>query len=437
MTAGPLGEYTGSMHRQIHALLTVFARKVVRRYSPHAVGITGSYGKTSAKEAIAAVLSYHYNVRRNAKSFNNDYGVPFTILGVGESGGGMRRVLAAIIQGFRLLWTRAAYPTVLVVEMGADRPGDIARLVEIIPVTVGVLTSIGPVHLRQFGTVDAVFAEKSLLATAIPPTGWAVLNGDDPKLCTLAESAPVRIISYGYQSGVAVRCLDAGFGTAPDGSSGMLLTVSVGTQSVPVFLRGVVGRHTAYAALAAVATGMAFSMDLVDIAAGLRLFEPPPGRMRLIAGIKQIMLIDDSYNSSPETCTAAIEALRELPVEGRRYAMLGDMDDLGTATEPAHRAVGITVIEEKIDVLITVGERMKYAADEARKAGMREGLVFSFDDARAAAHFVQERIRPNDAILIKGSQVMRMERAVEELMAEPDKAASLLVRQDPKWKSTP
>lgn len=425
------------MHRLIRALLTTLARRVIRRYVPHVVGITGSYGKTSAKEAIAAVLGYRYNVRRNAKSFNNEYGVPFTIIGVGESGGGVRRVLAAVIHGLRLLWTRAAYPTVLVVEMGADRPGDIARLVDLVPVTVGVLTSIGPVHLRQFGTVDAVFAEKSLLATAIPPTGWAVLNGDDRRLCSLAEAAPVRIVSYGYQSGVAVRCLDAGVGTAADGTIGMLLTLAVGVQSVPVFLRGVVGRHTAYAALAAAATGIAFSMDLVDIAAGLRMFEPPPGRMRLVSGIKQTTLIDDTYNSSPETCTAALEALREYPAEGRRYALLGDMADLGTATEPAHRGVGTTVVEEQIDVLVTVGEKMKYAADEARKTGMREGLVFSFDDARSAARFVQERIRPGDAVLIKGSQVMRMERAVEELMAEPDKAASLLVRQDPKWKRTP
>jgi len=420
------------------AMLRWYSRRVVAKYRPQIVGITGSYGKTSTKEAVASVLSLAYDVRASAKSFNNEFGVPFTVLGVtGGDTRGWVRVLKALWRAKSLLLFRRPYPTILVLEMGADRPGDIKNILDIVPVTVGVVTSVGPTHLEQFGSVENVFAEKSLLATKLDRHCWAVLNGDDGRLQTLSETSPCRIVSYGFQSGVVIRCVDAAVSRSERGEYGMLLTIEFGKDAVPVFLRGSVGRHTAYAALAAAAVGVAFSMDLVEIADGLKQYQPPPGRMRVLDGVKRSTLLDDTYNSSPDSCIAAIQALREFPAEGTRYAVLGDMVDLGRGTEQGHRAVGKEIVDEKIDVFVGVGAAMKKAADEAKLQGMSPDRIFSFDDPLSAAHFVKERIKQGDAALLKGSQRSRMEKATMELMAEPERAKELLVRQEALWLRTP
>ena len=425
------------MKRLAFALLSDLARRVINKYHPQIVGVTGSYGKTSTKEAIDAVLSEVYEVRSSTASFNNELGVPFTVLGVpGGTTSGTARVFKAFWNGVVLLATRAPYPTVLVLEMGADRPGDIARLLGLAPLTVGVLTSVGPTHLQRFGSIENVFTEKSQLATELSDRGWAILNGDDGRVRSLGDVAPVRIVSYGFQSGVAVRCVDAAPSRSEAGEWGMLLNIEFVNHAERVFVPGVTGRHSAYAALAAFSVGIAYHLDLVEIADGLKKYQPPPGRMRVLPGVKRTVLIDDTYNSSPDACIAAVDALREFPVEGKRYALLGDMADLGIATEQGHRAVGKEIADEQIDVFIGVGEAMRKAADEARAQGMDTDRVFSFDDPFSAARFVKERMKQGDTVLLKGSQLSRMEKAVKELMAEPERAEELLVRQEPKWLKT-
>lgn len=418
-------------------LLNWCARRVVAKYRPQVVGITGSYGKTSTKEAVVSVLSQAYDVRASAKSYNNEFGVPFTVLDAPSIDvPGWERALTAVWHGVILLLFRRPYPTVLILEMGADKPGDIKAILDIVPLTVGVVTSVGPTHLERFGSVENVFAEKSLVTTKLHGHCWGVFNGDDVRLQTLGEASPCRIVSYGFQSGVAIRCVDAAVSRSDDGVYGMLLTVEFGKDTFPVFLPGTVGRHTAYAALAAAAVGVAYSMDLVEIADGLKNYQPPPGRMRVLEGVKRTVLLDDTYNSSPDACIAAVQALREFPADGTRYALLGDMVDLGRATEAAHRAVGKELAEEKIDVFVGVGEAMKLAADEARLQGMDPDRVFSFDDPLSAARFVQERMKQGDTVLLKGSQRSRMEKATKELMAEPERAKELIVRQDALWLRT-
>lgn len=423
------------MRRLAQAILRSLARHALLRYRPHIVGITGSYGKTSAKEAIAEVLAQAYVIRASRKSFNTEFGLPFTVLAAAGATP-IRQLFSAVGNGMKLLFGRQPYPTILVLEMGADRPGDISQLLDLAPLTVGVVTSVGPTHLQRFGSVEAVFAEKSLIAQRLDEHGWAVLNADDPRVRSLVETAPSRVVTYGFQSGVAVRCLDAAPGKNERGEWGMVLNVEFGREQFPAFLPGVVGRHSAYAALAAAAVGVAFHMDLVEISEGLKRYTPPPGRMRVLPGVKHTIIIDDSYNSSPDVCVAALEALREFPVQGRRYALLGEMADLGSATEPAHKAIGKTIVDEQIDFLVAVGEKMKDAVREAKRLGMSEDRVFAFADPVSAARFVQDRLHPGDVVLIKGSQVARMEKATKELMAEPQRAHELLVRQEGKWLRT-
>ncbi|MFH0828959.1 MAG: UDP-N-acetylmuramoyl-tripeptide--D-alanyl-D-alanine ligase [Candidatus Kerfeldbacteria bacterium] len=427
------------MKRIAQALLTFFARRVVRRYHPHVVGITGSYGKTSAKEAIAVVLSHIYDIQSSAGSFNNEFGVPFTVLGAPTAKGvpGWRRVAVSLWHGAQYLVSHKPYPPVLVLEMGADKPGDIEAILGIVPLSVGVITSVGPTHLHHFGSVENVLAEKSLIATRVAHDGWIVLNGDDPRVRSLADVSPASVISFGFSGGVAVRCIDAAVVKGDSGEHGLMIKVLFNRETVSVFIPGVVGIHSAYAALAGIAVGIAFHMDFPDIVAALSRYTPPPGRMRVLSGVKNTTLIDDSYNSSPDACTAALETLRSFPAEGKRYALLGEMADLGASTEPAHREIGRKVVENCIDVFVGVGEAMKHAASEARKAGMDEDHIFSFDDPVSAAKLVHDRFTPGDTALIKGSQIARMEKAVKELMADPERAEELLVRQDTTWLTIP
>lgn len=426
------------MRRIASQLLRLFTRRVLRRYHPDVIGVTGSYGKTSTKEAIAAVLSSAYVVRQSAGSFNNEFGLPFTVMDVSpELASGFRRWLQAIINGIKLLLTDQPYPTALVLEMGADRPGDIKALTALTHISVGVLTGVGATHLQRFGTVDAVLAEKSLLMTAVNARGWAVLNGDDPRVRTLAEVAPARIISYGFDGGCAVRAVEAA--PSRDESTnewGMLIKIDFNRQQFSVFLPGVAGRHSAYAALAGVAVGVAYHLDVVEMVEGLRRYVPPAGRMRVQSGAFNTTLIDDSYNSSPDAAAAAIQALREFPAEHRRWAVLGDMAELGAATESAHRAIGKVIVDQQIDELVVVGDHSRATLAEAVANGFPAGRAHYCKDSEAAATWLREHVQPGDVLLVKGSQASRLEKVTKALLADQSKAGELLVRQYGGWLKT-
>lgn len=427
------------MRRLAVHLVSTLARRVLHRYRPHVVAVTGSYGKTAAKQAVSAVLGQLYDVRSSTMSFNNEFGVPFTILGVPETASttGILRMSNAVWRGLTLLSVRKSYPTVVVLEMGADAPGDIAASLGLAEPSVGVVTGVGPTHLQRFGSIENVFAEKSLVATSVKKGGWVVLNGDDPRVRTLAEETAAAVVSYGFEDGVAVRCVDAANAKRDDGTRGLMLTVEHNNETVRTFVPGVTGTQSAYAVLAGIAVGIAFHMDLPDIVEGLASFTPPPGRMRIIAGVHGSTLIDDSYNSSPDACQSAIEALRQFPADGKRYAVLGEMADLGAASVPAHRMIGRAVVENGIDSLVCVGDPAREIAAGAFEVGYSRDTVTFVANAREAVNLVRGRLTSGDAALIKGSQVSRMERAVAGLMAEPHSAKELLVRQDSKWLQTP
>ncbi|MBI5405136.1 MAG: hypothetical protein HY976_02820 [Candidatus Kerfeldbacteria bacterium] len=424
------------MRPLIIAVLHLIARRVVAKYHPLVIGVTGSYGKTSAKEAIAAALSSHYVVRKSPRSYNNEFGVPYTILGIVPGRNAGRTWWRAIRYGLRLLLTRQPYPTVLVLEIGDDRPGDVGRLLKIAKLDVGVLTGIGPTHLAHYRTVDNVFEEESKLITTLGPHAWAVLNGDDSRVRGLAELAMCRIVSYGHSEFVAVRGVDSAPAKNEHGEWGMVMKLQLQSQVIPLFIPGVIGRQAASAALAGAAVATAMKLDLLEVADGLRSYDPPPGRMRLLPGQRGSMLIDDTYNSSPDACVAAIESLRLFPAAGKRYAVLGEMAELGTTSESAHRGLAQTLIDNQVDVFVAVGKSMHLTADEVRKLGRPTDAIHEFRDPRSAAEWLLTQLQPGDTVLVKGSQVSRMEKAVKILMREPQQAASRLVRQDRKWLAT-
>lgn len=420
--------------------LKFWSKLILRKYQPQIIGITGSVGKTSTKEAIYTVLKKKANVRRSIKNYNNEIGVPLTILGLDSPG---RSLIGWVILGFKVmklyLNTDQSYPKVLVLEMGVDKPGDMEYLCSFVKASIGVVTMIGPVHLEYFGTLDKIQIEKGILIKNLPKTGTAILNYDNEQARQLAGQSVAKVITYGFHEKAMVRAEEVIFSfenfTAGGNLRGVSFKLGYNGSYVPVLLPNVVGYNAIYAALAGAAAGVAQGMNLVEIADALHLYEAPKGRMNIIAGIKNTVIIDDTYNASPQAMMAAIEILKRLPSPDgtNKFAVLGDMLELGSYTEEAHREVGRYLVECRINHLIVVGERSRDIARAAKEAGMDKDKIYHFPAAVEAGKFLQERISQGDIILVKGSQGVRMEKTVKEIMAEPLRSKNLLVRQGPEW----
>ena len=418
-------------------LLTLEARGVVKKYHPHIVAVTGSVGKTSTKDAIYAVLAAGAYVRRSEKSFNSEVGLPLTILGVPNAWKNPLGWVQNLLDGFFLLLFNARYPKWLVLEVGADRPGDVKRVAVWLPVDVVVITRLPemPVHVEYFDSPGDVVEEKASLISSLKQDGTLVLYGDDENVENLRGRAQgKRVITFGLSKNADVRAESVSVCLGEDGEPvGMEGRVVWGETSAPFAVKGSVGTHALQPFLAAAAVGKALGRNLVEAVRALGAYEAPPGRMRLVPGLKETLIIDDTYNSSPAAAEAALETLKHLPVKGRRIAVLGDMLELGRHSVEEHRKAG-ALAAKTCDILFTVGFRARDMAEGALDAGMSDSSIFQHEDARRAGKELEAMLTPGDIVLIKGSQSVRMEKTVEEVMAEPERAAELLVRQDPEWK---
>jgi len=409
---------------------------IINKYHPKIIGITGSVGKTGAKEAIVAVIKSKFRVRSSDKNYNNEIGVPLTIIGA-ESG-------KSSIWGWLKVFWRAKmlilfhdrnYPEVLVLEMGADKPGDISYLTSIAPCDIGVLTNIGEAHMEFFGSQDNILKEKQIILTRLAKAGLAIVNIDDPLIFKIKDKIKAKnlTVSINKKANIVASEVANTYPVKIGDNYGVRFKISYNGSIVPFILPQVLGDYQVYSALLATAVGIGFGLNLVEIAKALREWNPPNGRMRVLSGIKNSWLIDDSYNASPKATSVAVKTLSEFPTGHFRIAVLGDMLELGNITEIEHKKIGKLVAEVGIDKLVAVGERARFIIEGALKQGMPSDYCFHFDNSDEAKKFVQELIQEGDVILIKGSQGARMEKIVKEVMGEPERSSELLVRQGKEW----
>jgi UDP-N-acetylmuramoyl-tripeptide--D-alanyl-D-alanine ligase len=414
-------------------LMRWLAELTLVRYEPGVVGITGSVGKTSTKSALNAVLGSDRRVRAAGKSFNNELGLPLTIVGDWQSTEGLffwPKVLAAGIG--QLLVKNSVFPHILVLEYGVDRPGDMDYLLRVARPQIGIVTALGevPVHVEFFTGPGAVRKEKAKMVGALPVTGFAILNGDDKAVLKMKDETRAHPMTFGFSRGVEMRIsgmqnhLDKKF-------KGVSFKLTYGGTSVPVKIKDAFGKTHAYAAAAASAAGLIYGMNLGRMAEALSDYEPPAGRLCLLPGIKETFIIDDTYNSSPTATEEALSVLGSLKAK-RKIAVLGDMLELGKYTMSAHENVG-RLIPKNADFLITVGSRGKFIAERAAKSKFSKKKIKTFMDVGEAGLELQRMLKKGDVALVKGSQAVRMEKIVKEVMAEPQKAEKLLVRQSPIW----
>lgn len=417
-------------------ILTLEARLVLARYKPRIIAVTGSVGKTSTKDAIFAAISGELHVRKSEKSFNSEIGVPLTILGCENGWKNPLIWMRNIVYGLWLVVRRAPFPQWLVIEVGADRPGDIRRVARWLRPDIAVLTGISdvPVHVEYFDSPEALAREKRALAEYLRPGGKLILNGDDVHVRAAEAIFRGASLTYGLNADNDFRARDAEVtyeGAAPDG---MRFRFERAGASVPVSLHGALGMPRVYAALAALAAAEVVGVDLVYATRGLTAWQPAPGRLRILPGIKGSFIIDDTYNSSPVAALAALDTLQSLRTGGRKIALLGDMLELGKFSAEAHRTVGKRAAEVA-DRLLTVGFRARAIAEAALDERMKEKDIRQYElgESARAGKELETELKAGDVVLVKGSQGMRMERAVKEIMAEPERGEELLVRQDEEW----
>ncbi len=420
-------------------LLAVFSRLIIKKYQPKIVGITGSVGKTSAKEYVYRVLSSKFGVRASIKNYNNEFGLPLTIIGVESPGKNIFGWIKVFFQAKKLLIFRDKnFPEILVLEMGIDRPNDMDYLLSIVKPDVGVLTNISHSHVEYFGSVDKIKKEKSKLVKNVKKDGLAILNADNKYLTDLPSEIKSRLVFYGINNQADVSAKDVSFilpnNLLDSNFYGIHFKLEHQGSVIPVVLNGAISYPAIYSSLVAIAVANFFGLSLMEVIKELAQISQLPGRMNILSGIKNSIIIDDTYNSSPESSLSALETVKKVKLDnGRKIAIFGDMLELGSYSEEGHQIVGKKVAEINIDILFLIGERARDIGRGAIDSNFKKENIFSFARTEEAINFIKDKIGEGDLILVKGSQGAYMEKVVKEIMSEPDRAKELLVRQDDVW----
>jgi len=356
-----------------------------RQHDVQVLGVTGSVGKTTSKEVIAAVVKQRYCTLKSEGNYNNEIGLPLT-----------------------LLHLTAAHERV-VLEMGMYDVGEIAQLADIALPQVGVVTNVGPTHLERLGTIERIAQTKAELPRALPPAdqgGVAILNADDERVRAMAAQTRARVFTYGLRPDADLWADEI----ESRGLKGIHLRLHYGQETLHA-QAPLLGRHSVHTALCAAAVGLVEEMSWEEIIAGL---QDQFGQLRLVAvpGTAGSIILDDTYNASPTSCLAALNLLDEL--DGRKIAVLGDMYELGPYEEEGHRLVGRRA-RDVVDLLVSVGSLAHIIGEEALKAGMAAEAVHLVETNLQVIDLIQKLAQPGDIILVKGSRGMKMEGIVAAL----------------------
>lgn len=421
----------------ISTIIQLEARLILQKYKPNIVAVTGSVGKTSTKDAIFSVLSTSYYTRKSEKSFNSDIGIPLTILGCKNAWSNPAMWVRNIFQGLEVIFFKNNYPEWLVLEVGADRPNDIKNVTKWLKPNIVVLTAFAkvPVHVEFFKDRDEVVREKKYLVDALKHDGTLIVNGDDEDSMKIKENSKNVSIIYGTDKMSDLVATETKIYYDEEGNiAGTTFKVEHEGNIVPIVIKDSLGAKNIYSSLAAIAVGLSQKINIVKSGEALLNLEVSKGRMRIIKGIKNTTIIDDTYNSSPIALSSALHTMKEIKAKkkGKKIAILGDMMELGKHSVDEHYKAG-KLVAETCDILMTVGIRSRKMAEGALDNNMDDSCIFQFDTSVEAGKMLQDMIKENDIIFVKGSQSTRMEKVVVEVMAEPEKAGEILVRQEKEW----
>jgi len=358
-----------------------------RSFAIPVVAITGSSGKTSTKEMIAAIVARTRKILKTEGNFNNQIGLPFTLLKLQKA------------------------HQLAVVEMGTNTPGEIARLAAIARPDIGLITNIGPAHLEGFGSLRAIAKEKGSLWKGMAGQGTAIINNDDPAISALAFAWEGKRLSFGLREGADITARNI----AQAGAGGIHFNLFIAGSPVAVFLAAT-GLHNVKNALAAASVAWELGIDRAEIAAGLADFRPVSGRTEVRRLLNGAHLIIDSYNANPSSVAEALKTLQEVRGEGKAIAILGDMLELGKAAKKWHREIGAIAAAGTINFLFLKGNLVRCLAEEAIKSGFPRESVTFFEKPEEVVSRLRPLLEKGDWVLVKGSRKMKMDAVAEEII---------------------
>lgn len=408
----------------ITKILAFQARRYLKKHRVQVIAVTGSIGKTSTKEAIYHILKNRFKIYASPQGFNTNLGVSLAILQEEKSGFSSPIIWFKILK--RAFFDKKKIYQKIVIEMGADKPGDIKKLTKIAKPKIGVITNINPVHLAkgQFKDLEDIRKEKNSLIKNMTSNCIAILNYDDPLVRSMDTGS--EKVSYGTKMDMDVSAFDI-----ETLNTATKFTISHKGEDHK-FKVPVLGSFQVNILLPAIAVALKLGMNLKECNEALKNFKLPPSRMNPIPGINDCSIIDSSYNASPTSMAKALELLSELKAD-RKIAVLGTMNELGDITKEAHLTLGAQAVHVA-KILVAIGPEAATIKQGAVDAGMQEDNIYTFFDSEDAGHFLKTFLTAKDLILVKGSQnKVRMERLVKLIMGHPEQAGILLCRQDDAW----
>lgn len=413
--------------------LAVCVKILLWRKEPEIIAITGSAGKTTTKSFLAQLLSIDFKVLASEEGYNTDIGAPLMLFRekIPKKINSIIAWLTVSIRVFFKAFFIGDYPEKIIVEMGADAPGDIAYLAKLFEPKKAIILSVLTTHLLEFKNIEKVVKEKEMLAKSLPEGGKLYLNYDDSRVRNMSKNTKADVIFFGRERGANWLIEDT-----KSNLSGTSFTLNHFGEKAR-FSAKVFGEQMIYPLASSIIAALDEGINEKKINEAVSaIIKPFKGRMNVIAGIRNTVIIDDSYNSNPEAAILALDFLSR--GKGRKIAALGSMNELGSYEKEGHKKVGEKAAEVA-DLIITVGEAAgKYLVPSALAMGFNKENIISFKDSEKAGIYLKKNIKKGDAVLLKGSQnKVRMERAVAKIMAEPKKAKDILVRQGEFWQKQP
>jgi UDP-N-acetylmuramoyl-tripeptide--D-alanyl-D-alanine ligase len=357
-----------------------------KKFSINVIGLTGSSGKTTTKEMIAAIIGRKKNILKTEGNLNNLIGLPQTI--------------------FRLTDKHE----LMVLEMGTNTRGEIKRLTQIADPDIGLITNIGPAHLAGFGSMDVVREEKSDLFFNMSPSGIAIINLDDKAVATAAEKWRGGKVTFSMSPNADITVKDI----AKNGAKGVSFNLVIGGNTQKVEMK-IVGLHHVYNAMAAAATAVAAGIDVTTISEGLSAFLPFRGRMETIKLRNGAFLLDDSYNANPASVREALMTLKDLKINHNGFVFLGDMLELGAESDERHRKVGLLIATIGVNALFLQGDFSQFTSSGAIEGGMAPENIFFLSDNEMGIDYLKKNLKKGDWILVKGSRRMKMEKIAAKI----------------------
>lgn len=406
-------------------------KRRIRKFKGKVIAVTGSVGKTSTKDAIFTVLNTRYKVKKSEKSMNTDIGLFLTILEIDNGNKSVGKWSWLLIKAFYNSFF-TDHSDVMLLEFGVDKPGDMDFLMNIVKPDIAVLANAFHMHLDtgQFKSVDEIFDEKKKIVEKMREGGTAVLGTDNEYVAEFAKKLRgKKKITFGKNPLSEYRAEK--ITTSIEGTQFVLNHEGQRFEvKVPA-----IGEFQVYTALPAIICGNLLGVSMEEAIFALERYHLPPGRMNLIEGLNGSKILDGSYNASPQAVKEALRTLKDVGLEKRKVAVLGNMNELGDDSQKLHEMVG-ALVPECVDLLITVGSQAKFIGENAKQMGMLEDMVYEFKTSLEAAEWFKNEIKSDDLILVKGSQNnVRLERFVKAMMVNPEEAKNLLARQEKIWET--